>query len=57
MKPKNFPARKVARAIAAKWRSDGGAGKGTTAREVIEHGMDEIDGARGIRTKKQRVRK
>jgi len=54
MKPKNFPARKIARQIAAKERA---AGFISEARHVHAFGSGagcRVDAARAIRTKKNR---
>lgn len=56
MKPKNFPARKLARQIAADSRL-GLARSGTTARAVLllSPEAEVLDAARDTRTKKRRA--
>jgi hypothetical protein len=53
MKTANFPARKLARKIAAEMRANGQ--RGWTASAVLFEGFTEVARARNFRTKKRRV--
>jgi hypothetical protein len=52
MKPRNFPARKLARKIAADIRADG---MPSTASYVLIQQFAEVANARTVRTKKRRI--